>query len=308
MATQFVMGDVGGLVANGGCCCPGCCDDGGNCLYQGDYEVEICGVTYTLVNSGCACGGASFPLDIVADCGFGGSACSPSSSGASISLFCHVPGGGVSPQCDAASRRPRISVGYICDESTSSCTRVGYYYWDATTPWDCCGGNIFTYVGSCTYNLFPQFCGPALLPDPLCGVCGGVVGSIPTTITVTPISSDQDAIWTYGIAFGIPVSGTYTLSVIKQLGGSTLYGPTSAISILDNAAQVQTALEGIVGAGNVSVSGGPLLLADFTVAFSNDLGAACIAFSGDFSGVTCVGTCTFVFVNTQRGMRGCAGL
>lgn len=92
---------------------------------------------------------------------------------------------------------------------------------------------------------------------------------------------------------GTPTGGTFTLTSTitgtRTQSGLTFAGTTAAIAYNATAAQVQSALEAVLGVGNVTCAGGPFPGTAVTITFVGQLSAtdvAALTVTGSFTGGT----------------------
>jgi hypothetical protein len=96
----------------------------------------------------------------------------------------------------------------------------------------------------------------------------------------------------YTLTLGAASAGTFTLTPNGQ-------GPTGAIAFNADAATVDAALEAVVGAGNVQVTGGTLPGGTLTIEFTGSLRESPRALTGAFGGLT---GATPALTQTQAGV------
>lgn len=87
----------------------------------------------------------------------------------------------------------------------------------------------------------------------------------------------------YTLNLGAATAGNFTLTVVQ--GGNQL-GVTGNIAFNAAPAAIQTALEAVVGVGNVTVTGGTLPGGTATIEFIGNLSGDAITVTGQFGGLT----------------------
>lgn len=120
---------------------------------------------------------------------------------------------------------------------------------------------------------------PRNFPTSLPGRFAQGAGALNHGAALTRVASANQR---YTLGLGAATAGNFTLTVNQ--GGNDL-GTTANIAFNANAATVQTRLEAVVGAGNVSVTGGPLP-GTVTIEFVGNLAGDAITVTGAFGGLT----------------------